>query len=999
MDQHLAHQIPSPVPPPLSEPKPLFCLQTLQHNNSFPISRKGKERRAAFLNAAVNHRDRHKIVNSFLGANSVGGSPASLLPGVTQASMTATTSTTTVSVPPPKYHQAAATATTAVHKAALLSSSKQTSNSSNSREVTVISPEVISAYETGLMDPNQASKETLEYIKKDKITKNPMLASLLDEKRDSPENVVSQSSMLSALLVSNASHQSTPNTTQNSQNSSVSPTDMPVPKQAVAMTTGAHNAMHQQHQMLGIQQHQHMKAFQQKPRKRKSTGDNKSVHNSGGMVGGGNMNAFNALQSMSNANNALGRSPKRLLSEEDHSLQFTTFSPISSAENDNPSHHHHQPSPLGLHHPPGGTLGPTPNGPSHVLDSFGHPLGQHPQQQQPHLANFHSQTRVGGVDFPPHSVVSSSVAMVTESNQSPHSISSTSPTSGLVANQSAQSSSNISTSVSSHGNVVESPSAQGPLPPNSHQQSPIFCLSNSLDSLLKSQQKSSATPSTLVSSSVASIKEEKLSNTSRYNELLTLLNDGESGSKRPHTMDRQRDTDTSSSIAVVKSEAGHTGNPHGDVQITHASHEIKTEDKLDNTISLSMECESIDATPAKDRTLALMEYKKSISISGAGSAKESKRPRSAESDPFEFPDVTLDNSCSMDSDADLSDGSLEYEEEASSTASLTPPKYTKSANTSKERLNHMEYHPYTTECYNKKERKKSRPLINTSHVTREYSVEESKKGTLGITMKINAKDGSAKAFVKQSPLHQSSQEYELIGSSKKWKESRSRYSVGLSGDRMSDSSLDGEVFVTMTSEGSKHHLPGGSNSGGNVYNSQNASTAPRILTGKKHGLDSSYGGSSSSVSFVTKDKKKKSSKLSSESKQEKKRKRAAEAREKDQLKKQKVYDFDFNESEHLPPTKIKIRTSDGKVQIQTDSMKTYSMSPLPMKPDPNSGRDGKRHKSEKSVKHKKDKADKYNRSKSENQGEGVYCKNPNTNQFSKCKKIQGRFRILTGGPT
>ena len=334
------------------------------------------------------------------------------------------------------------------------------------------------------------------------------------------------------------------------------------------------------------------------------------------------------------------------------------------------------------------------------------------------------------------------------------------------------------------------------------------------------------------------------------------------------------------------------------------------------------------------------------------------------SDPFDFP--TMENSYSAESDDALSDcydDSMEYDDDEDSNTTL--PKYTKSRLVNSTKDHHRNDSLDSLHELYKKERKKSK-LESSS--TREYSVEENKKGVLGITMKINAKDGSAKTYVKQSPLHQSVPEYEIIGSNKKWKDSsRSRNSLA---DRMSDSSMDGDVFITMATDGSSKHMsPSGSGSSSVLYNSQNSTVSPRILTSKKHGLE--HGASATTGPFVTKDKKKKSSKLSGESKHEKKRRRAADAIEKDQLiKKQKVYDFDFNESEHLPPTKIKIRTADGKVQIQTDS-KTYSMSPLPMKPDSgsqaNSGSSSKRHKSEKSVKHKKDKSDKY-RSKSEAQG-------------------------------
>lgn len=513
----------------------------------------------------------------------------------------------------------------------------------------------------------------------------------------------------------------------------------------------------------------------------------------------------------------------------------------------NSLHHHH-------HHNQGGPgVGPPNNGLGNSNNQFAT------------AANFHSQTRVGGAN-PPLSVVSSSVCMVTESNNSSSAVfSNSSGITTMAGTTTGVSTTSSSTQGLGTSSLIVSPvSSAGSIsfPGNnkgfSSEESPVFRLASAVDSIGKSE-----------SSHLGSNDSKK------FSQLVGLLND-ENSSSNSNTPPVSASSNSAINFGdipevSIKIESSKNWSDVRKTEVVSRSASIDDIVKKEDQCALNMECETIPnfpVNPTKERT-------SSSSVGLKGGSSNFRRTKSIEQDPFEFNEGFLDPGASRDSfGTDQSEVSDEFESKYSfggsfnkssntSTAHTSLSKLTSTATTAKvEKLDSFEF---KAEDYNhKRDRKKISK--QDAVLNREYTVEESKKPMLGITMKINAKDGSAKAYVKQSPIHRSDSpmEFELLSTnsaaSKKWKESSSRI-VGsfkqgsITPDRSSDMSVDSDVFVVVPDSG---NMGGGS-----------LSTSPRGGKSNKSSEHHSHHHShhhhhhhhkSSSGALVVKEKKKKSSK-------------------------------------------------------------------------------------------------------------------------------------------
>jgi hypothetical protein len=637
-----------------------------------------------------------------------------------------------------------------------------------------------------------------------------------------------------------------------------------------------------------------------KPRKRKSTGDS---------GGGGGIGIYNQPFPMNNSNQMLGRSPKRLMSEEDFN-PFTIYNnPMATADN-HPSQNYGampQSNPMNM-------MGPmVRNTNSFDVRNMGNMGAQIAPQQI--NANFQSQTRVGANPVLP--IISSSVVMVTESN---------SPAvqqSCLLTSSNSVSVSSSSLCSTSQPLSIPNPlstsnamcSVNSSLTPNTAisrlaMDSPMSRLANSVDSIIVKQESKPCISDNKLSGGIMDI------NTAAKN-LSDFLG--------KHNLVTSAKTDETKND-VIKTESSKNWDTININEITVGVGEIKKEDQ----IPLQMDCEDIPN---------IVKSSSGRSVSGGlkggnSSHVTGSKSKSFERDPFEFSDSAIEQSNSLESDESYEDDEEEDNDFSVWEVVKQPPLNPSSVKSSTSSSSAKHNSKYGYEILSKKERKK----------LKEYSLEESKKPMLGITVKINRKEGSAKAYVKQSPLHRSDSPHELtdltlIGSSGKVKSAHKTGSM--TPDRASDISMDSDVFV-VTPDGS-FQKPGGVNS-----------ASPRLLTSKK--LDKNQFGHS-----IYKDKKKKNHKFShvSDSKHDKKRKRATEEA-------MKKYDFDFNESEHLLPNKIKIVSThnDGKFKIKQGTSKSYkNLSPLPMKTQKDISSSSLSSKKHKSVKQKKEKSEK-NRTKS-----------------------------------
>ena len=342
------------------------------------------------------------------------------------------------------------------------------------------------------------------------------------------------------------------------------------------------------------------------------------------------------------------------------------------------------------------------------------------------------------------------------------------------------------------------------------------------------------------------------------------------------------------------------------------------------------------------------------------------------SDPFEFTEAFLGQPTNVDGAFDHHHSSMDTSEHKPSITPSTTPKHSSSSNFHMDKKPHSGTHEAGGDQpsknvfdHPKKERKKG---SNAASMGGNKSTDKLQP-SLNLKININTKTNT---IVRQSP-HRSESPANIS----------ERSLDGFQGNSTPDayeSSRDSDVFITHAQSG--HH-----------HKSHDHNNVDHHHHHHHHG-SSSHKSSSSGKKSSDERKKKKKVRSEGEHKHERKRKREEQRLKEEQQKKAKnVYDFDFNESEHLPPikpTKIKIRTLDGQMSIQTTptgSVKKLSMSPLPMKASivrsdshpaegATSGSSTSGRSSSKSEKHKSDKKHKpssKHKSKSSSSEKGMFC--------------------------
>ena len=268
---------------------------------------------------------------------------------------------------------------------------------------------------------------------------------------------------------------------------------------------------------------------------------------------------------------------------------------------------------------------------------------------------------------------------------------------------------------------------------------------------------------------------------------------------------------------------------------------------------------------------------------------KSVRSHSAESDPFDFNASLLNpdsNLVAVESDSTELDLDACDRQAFGCTPAVAPPKVTRSGSKNK--------NISTDSPHDGKERKKERRDGKDALSTWSNSA----KSKQLFNLKVNTKDLTSEMIVKELPHHcMTSPDLVEEPKTQKSKDSKKMLNADKSSDALTD---DSDVFQPPS---------GGSN-----------------FSGSGHRLMSNGSKQSEQVTTVSRSSKgqKRKQRLSKHGDGEKKRRRAEESKKDHLSKKQRIYDFDAEVNDNdgystphvLKPTKIKITTAGGRMQVQ-----------------------------------------------------------------------------------